>query len=228
MEQRQQISKMAVVKLFSDFVPNTVEAGDDRTYKGCKFVTLKSHDLPIVLQTSPLNTTMYGVRKNSYGKITFDLVLKPEDVEYEKLKAFDARIIELAKQSDLMLEAHGPNLRKLFTPSLKIVRGSSRFRVTFPMNDVGIWDKNDKTIDANDFQAKQMSRNAKIAVIVRCTEMWAVGRKFGTSWKAMQIRVYPNESALIRRWIGVKRQASPARSKEDDESSHDACTSMSE
>ncbi len=154
---------------------------------------------------------MTGIRKSSYGKHTFDLVLKPEDVEYEKLKAFDTRIIELASSPF-----------RTYIPSLKILRGSAMFRVTFPVNEVGIWDKNDQRINTNEFLAKQMSRNAKIAVIVRCTEMWIGGDKYGTVWKAMQMRVYPNESTSLKRWIGVKRPASPARSKEDEDGSSDA------
>jgi hypothetical protein len=210
---------MSAVKLFADFVPETVEDGSVRNLdNGAKIVFLNhgADHSPIILQTATLRT-IKGVECNDFGdgpsKHTMELALAPEDAEYKKLEAFDARIIDLAatsKQKWLKTKSGStPNvalLHELYTPSLRIPRDKETgkvsdrwpptFRVTIPKSrdtgalDVEIWDSNKKKIDADVFLSSGMSRNAHLTVIVRCTGIWVGGGKFGTSWKAQQILVH--------------------------------------
>nr|WRJ69812.1 hypothetical protein TetV2_00363 [Oceanusvirus sp.] len=210
---------MTSVKLFSDFVPESVEEGSVRNLdNGAKIVYLNhgSDRSPVILQTATLRT-IKGIEDNNFGdgptKYTMELALAPEDAEYQKLAAFDHRIVDIAstsKQKWLKTKnGSTPNralLEELYTPTLRIPRDKETgqvsdrwpptFRVTIPQRrdtggfDIEVWDSSKNKVDINEFITSGQSRNAHITVIVRCTGIWVGGGKFGTSWKAQQILVH--------------------------------------
>lgn len=207
---------MGDVQLFSSFDVNTVQSGSVRTLdNGAKIVYL-SHGADmgsIVLQTQSLRTPK-GVEKNEFGdstKYTMELALQPDDPEYKKLQDFDNKIIELAMnptkgerwiKSKTGASLSRDMLEELYTRALKIPRDkdgniSDRWpptlKVTVPhMKEsntfaVEVWDSKREPVSPDDFVKK--SRGATVTAIVRCTGVWVGGGKFGTTWKAQQIRV---------------------------------------
>lgn len=206
---------MSAVRLFSDFSPGSVDEGSARTLdNGAKIVFLNHGPdrMPLMLQTTPLRT-IKGVEKNDFGdgpvKYTMELALAPDDVEYQKLKEFDERILELAstsKQKWIKSKSgaayNHDMLKELYTPTLKIPRDKDgnvkdnwppTFKVTIPQSrdngsfDVEVWDSKKHKVKMEDFM--NTSRNAYVTVIAKCTGIWVSGGKFGTSWKAQQILV---------------------------------------
>ena len=195
---------MAVVEFFYKFAPESLEEGPVRIYDGLKFVPLKHHGLPILLQTGPLRTVKGVSKDEKIGKHTMSLVVNPESAEFQKLRAFDARVLELAAAST-WLQTKCPDkddavIRELYTPALRVPDTGKRptFRVTVPEKDVEVWDSDKQKITATKFLLSGMSIPAPLTVILRCTGIWIRGSKFGTSWKAMQIMVHPFESKIMK------------------------------
>ncbi len=107
---------------------------------------MKHHGLPILLQTGPLRTVKGVSKDEKFGKHTMSLVVNPESAEFQKLRAFDARVLELAAAST-WLQTKCPDkdeavIRELYTPALRVPDAGKRptFRVTVPENDVEVWD----------------------------------------------------------------------------------------
>ena len=221
---------MAVVKRFSDFSPVNVHERSDGAHDlgGMMFVHLHHDGLPILLQTGPLRT-VGGVQKdNKFGKHTLCLVMNPESLEFRKLQAFDARVLELAATIKWLKtkcpERDEAVIKELYTPTLRIPATDKKptIRVNFPEKDVEVLDSDDKKISTDLFLRSRMSKDAKLTVILRCTGIWIRGSKFGTSWKAMRILVHPHKQKPIMKFLTPsppKEDDTPSPSQEDTPSS---------
>ena len=53
-----------------------------------------------------------------------------------------------------------------------------------------IFDNNKEEIDIKSIETK----HSKVTYIIECTGIWVAGGKFGCSWKAMQVRVVPQDT----------------------------------
>lgn len=214
---------MNTVTLFSDFDPSTVKP--ERVKKmdtGGKIVWLnhlgrssaggKPDKCPIILQTRVLRTPT-GIRENKKfddsnapPKFSMELALDPSDVEHAKLQEFDERVLtlaEAAKSDWLNLKYYDrSNLENVYSPALRAPRDPDAWpttlRVTVPRRDgkfeCPTYDIRRQQIDLDDFL--DMSRNAQVTVIVRCTGVWIAAGRFGTTWKAQQILVHSCKASL--------------------------------
>ncbi|AUF82306.1 hypothetical protein TetV_214 [Tetraselmis virus 1] len=216
---------MSSLKLFNDFVPQSVEEGSVRPMDDGRKIVFLNHGsdrTPIMLQTSVLRT-IKGLEANDFNgvtKYTMELALTPDDVEYQKLKEFDERIIDLAANSKnkWITTKNGsvPTkefLQEVYSPSLKIPRDkntgevSDRWPPTFKINlpqkygtsefDFELWDSNRQRMNIMDFISSGQSRNAQVTVILRCSGIYTSGKGFGTTWKAQQILVHSTGRANI-------------------------------
>lgn len=151
----------SVVKMFSDFRPETITEGSFRSLdNGAKIVFLnhKPDDdacqCPILLQTFE-RRTIKGVETSDFGdgptKHTIELALDPDDAEYKKLAEMDDAIVNLAFQSGgkWLRSKSGAAYNSLdmvrdkYTPTLRIPRDKDgnvtdrwppTFRLTVPQD----------------------------------------------------------------------------------------------
>ena len=218
--------KMAVVKHFSDFSPVNVREryAEARDLGGMQFVQLHHDGSPILLQTGILRTVSGVSKDDKFGKLRVSLVINQESIEFQKLQAFDARVLELAATSKWLKtkcpERDEAVIKELYTPTLRVPATDKKpsIRVNFPEKDVVVEDSDKKKIPTDLFLRSGMSKDARMTVILQCTGIWIRGSKFGTSWKVMRILIHPHKQNPIMKFL---TPLSPSPSQEDTPSSSD-------
>lgn len=224
---------MANLKRFSEFEPETIhEASVKVMDTGGKLVWL-NHGLDksrIILQTQRLRLAG-GVRcfdpseNGGSGpvKYTMELALAPDDPEYQRLKRFDDRILDMAvdaKKRWINAKYHDRrNLENMYKTALRIPvdeegnpsqRWPPSFRISLPHTGtpVLVYDSARNEIPFNDFVSR--SANAEVTVIVACTGVWITGTGFGTSWKAQQVLVHSLSQGTLKPFAFIDAPPAPA------------------
>ena len=200
---------------FTDFSAAAVEVSKLRTLENNgKMVYLSYKGKPIVLQT-PEMIAPYGLSKwDNDGKIpskyTLDLSFKGMDSRdmlkkfYDAMEEFDKSMLNSGfERSEEWFKKKHPSsvIEALYTCVVRRSKDDKyppTFKMTVPydansMDPTGgvcfttkVFDKVSKNkLDLNIVNLKQ----ARVTAIVQCTGIWIAGGKFGTTWKALQLRV---------------------------------------
>jgi hypothetical protein len=211
-----------ILKRFNEFAPETINESAVKTMDtGGKLVWLNhgAEKTRVILQTARLRLAG-GVRcfdpteTGGSGplKYTMELALTPNDAEYDRLKRFDERILDMAVAAGkrwINVKYHDRmNLENMYKTALRIPtdeqgnpsqRWPPTFRITVPHTGNGqvlVYDTSRNEIPLGDFIKN--SDGADVTVIVACTGVWITGTGFGTSWKAQQILVHGLSSGALR------------------------------
>jgi hypothetical protein len=189
---------------------------------GGKIIPIAYEGRPLVLQTPKL-TTPYGANRwdNDRGgggvKISIDLSFG-NPAENPELKPFFEMVKELNKlfideafkNSNAWFKKKYVNtevIEALYTSLIKYSKDKvtgepsttypPTFKVQLPQRDGNytfqVYDAQKQQID---FDAVDM-KGGEILSIIQCTGVWVAGGKFGCSWKAVQLKVWPRMSKLM-------------------------------
>jgi hypothetical protein len=174
------------------------------------FYKLASGDQRMLTLQTPELSCPYGLSKwdndgKGPAKYTLDLSFKGYDSRetvkkfYKGLTEFDSMLIEngLTRSEEYFKRKYSSRdvVEALYT---SVVRRSKdekyppTFKMTIPYDPATgefrckVFDKHTKEqLNISDINLK----SAKVTAIVQCTGVWIAGGKFGSSWKAVQLRV---------------------------------------
>lgn len=186
---------------------------------GGKFINVFYNKKPLIIQTPEMTTpfgmhTWSGADSSANEKYSLDLSFKNKESRKSLLAFFD--IIESLDKKLIQdtLENSTQWLNKkisteavvdaLYTPLIKYAKDKNTgeinsnyaptFRVSLPYKSGNfqckIFDNHKEEVDIKSIETK----HSKVTSIIKCTGIWVAGGKFGCSWKAMQVRVVPQET----------------------------------
>ncbi len=154
-----------------------------------------------------------GVEKDSFK---YDLLLGFDGKEsrenlqifYEKLEQFDDKLIKAGIENSMNWLGKKITseevIKELFTPMIRHSRDKNTgeindkyaptFKVTVPYRDgkfqCDVFDKNKTELDLSSINLQ----GARITAIIQCVGIWVVGKKYGCSFKLLQMMVTPRSN----------------------------------
>jgi|GEM_PF-4762899 hypothetical protein len=186
-----------------------------KTKSKSKFLYVYLDKKPLLLKL-PKMELAYGLSKNTFyeSKVqyNFDLSFKNNDALVESFEKLDDFIIEKVK------EEHYPELsieevKKLYTSCVKysnpqfppvlkskIITQESKIKCDMfysePDEEGKLPRINIEEAGGESFALALLPRQKKVEVILECIGLWFMNGKFGLSFKALQVKVYPIEKTV--------------------------------
>ena len=183
---------------------------------GAKIINIFFDKSPFIIQTPEMNIP-FGLSRwsndnSTNDKFSIDMSFKGKETRptlakfYEMLKIIDRKMIKDGLENStawfkkkISTEAV---VDALYTPIVKHSKDKdtgeitdkypSTFRIALPYRDNNFqcsFYKDKEEIDITTIELK----GAKVAAIMQCVGIWIAGGKFGCTWKAIQVKVTPNE-----------------------------------
>lgn len=198
---------------------NKITYGSPRTLdNGGKVIYIGYEGKPLIIQTPEMHTP-FGLSKwsaDSKGpeKYTLELSFKGRDSRdnlntfYEAMRSFDKKLVgDALDNSTAWLKKKFSSrevLEALYTPVVKFAKDKMTgeltdrfpptFRITLPQKDGQLsceaYNNKREEIDLLSTDLK----GAKVTAIMQCMGIWVAGGKFGCSWKAVQLKVVPQQT----------------------------------
>lgn len=154
-----------------------------------------------------------GVEKNSFK---YDLLLGFDGRDtreilntfYTKIEELDNKLIDDGMENSMNWLGKKMNSREvteeLYTPMIRHSRDKNTgeindkypptFKLTVPCRDgkfqCDVYGPNNNEIDLSTVNLQ----GAKVIAIIQCVGIWVVGKKFGCSWKVLQMKITPRSS----------------------------------
>ena len=154
-----------------------------------------------------------GTEKNSYK---YDLLLgfdgrdSRENLNtfYEKLEELDNKLVEDGMENSMNWLGKKMTSKEvtqeLYTPMIRHSRDKNTgeitdkyaptFKLTVPFKDgkfqCEVYGPNNKEIDLSTINVQ----GARVVAIIQCVGIWVVGKKYGCSWKVLQMKVTPRSN----------------------------------
>ena len=227
---------------------------------GGKSVPIRYQGRNIMLELPSMNLP-YGLNvfdKNGPPKYSVDLSFRgAEDNDairaaQEFLESFDEALVDAAVANPKWLKMTNPNrdvIKAFYTPTVKVSKDAQGNPKPYPPTfKVALRKKKDGVAFETDFYngttqpltqynladtplEQILVKRAQATTIVQCTGIWFAGGKFGTTWKAVQMRIdnqpeqirgpafrseAPDIRAFVAKSLGAKA-AVPTEAPEDDE-----------
>ncbi len=205
------------ISLVTFGVPKSPQSAQTQSAQSAmKFVPILYDGRPLFMQTPKLHCP-YGVNRwdnNGVGavKVSIDVSMgradegKDKTAFFEAIKALNKRVVDEAFQNSVLwLKKTFKSLdviEALNTPMIKYdkdkVTGEvstaypPKFKIQLPQRD-GKWafETYDAKKERIDFDSVEI-KGGEVVSLILCTGVWVAGGKFGCSWKAMQLKVYPH------------------------------------
>ena len=183
---------------------------------GGKAVYLNYDNKQLVVQT-PQMSCPFGLNLfdgGDYPKYSIDMSFRgmedsPKLREFhDMISAIDEQMIEDAVKNSMAWfkkrKQSKEVVKALYSPLIKVSRDKetgepdgkypATFRVKLPYRDdkftfEAFDDKKDKI--ASEDVEKWMGKGCQVRCLIRCTGLWFAGGKFGTTWRAEQVKVNP-------------------------------------
>ena len=183
---------------------------------GGKAVYLNYDNKQLVVQT-PQMSCPFGLNLfdgGDYPKYSIDMSFRGmEDTPklrefHDMISAIDEQMIEDAVKNSMAWfkkrKQSKEVVKALYSPLIKVSRDKetgepdgkypATFRVKLPYRDdkftfEAFDDKKDKI--ASEDVEKWMGKGCQVRCLIRCTGLWFAGGKFGTTWRAEQVKVNP-------------------------------------
>lgn len=154
-----------------------------------------------------------GVEKNSFK---YDLLLgfdgrdtrEPLNTFYTKIEELDNKLIDDGMENSMNWLGKKMTSREvteeLYTPMIRHSRDKNTgeindkypptFKLTVPYRDgkfqCDVYGPSNNEIDLSTVNLQ----GAKVIAIIQCVGIWVVGKKFGCSWKVLQMKITPKSS----------------------------------
>jgi hypothetical protein len=183
-----------------------------KTKQTNKFLYVYNDKKPLLLKLPQLELA-FGLQKNTFydkAQYNFDLSFKNNAKLLEEFEKFDNFIIGKVKDSHFP-DTDLAGVRELYTscikypqnpqfsPTLKtkIITHESKIKCDFfdsEVDDSGKLPKIDIEAKGGDVYALALlPKQKKVDVVLECIGLWFMNGKFGLSFKALQVKVYPAE-----------------------------------
>jgi hypothetical protein len=202
----------------SDVNVSSIEFGPVKMLdNGGKSVNLRYEGKNLMLETPSLSVP-YGVSvfdKNGPPKFSVDLSLRGADEDakvkalQDFLEAFDEYMIDAGvENAGKWLKMANPSrdvIKAFYTPVVKISRDQSGNPKPYPPTfKLALRKKKDGAFETDFYDGTQkplaafakdtpidqiLPKRTQVTSIIQCTGLWFAGGKYGTTWKAVQLRV---------------------------------------
>lgn len=206
---------MASIQLINKFEPSQLIYEEPRKLEtGGKMVYVKYNDSPLKIQTptcyAPFGINVYKNEDSNTEShsldISFDGYKEEGQIQtfFNKMQALDDQNTSKGFQyQQAWFRKNYPSeevIKALYTNIVKFpkdkngdinTKWSPTFKIKLPRKngkyDFEMFDAKNNKVDPENVQTK----GAKMIAIVKCTGIWMAGGKFGMTWKAEQIKIYP-------------------------------------
>jgi hypothetical protein len=216
------INMAPTIILSKDFDVSNVSFSDAKTLdNGGKIVYVSYNKTPFILQT-PQMSVPFGLSKwDNDGKVnpkyTLDLSFKNMDASshiqafYKVLETLDNHLIESGfKNQATWFKGKKFSSKEiveaLYTPLIKHAKDKetgertdkypATFKMTIPYKDnnflCDVYNADHDIVDLENIETK----SSKVTAIIQCTGLWFAGGKFGSSWKAVQLKCVQSSSSI--------------------------------
>lgn len=183
---------------------------------GGKVIYMYFDKKPFIIQTpemiAPFGLSRWSADNSTNEKISIDLSFKEKNNRpslkafYEMLSIIDKKMIQDGLENSMAWFKKKITTEAvvdaLYTPLVKNPKDKDTgeitdkypptFRLALPYRDGVFQCKVFKDKDEVDIESLEI-KGAKVTAIMQCVGIWVAGGKFGCSWKALQVRVIPNE-----------------------------------
>ena len=183
---------------------------------GGKAVYLNYDSKQLVVQT-PLMSCPFGLNLydgGDYPKYSVDVSFRDMDNNdklrefYDMMEAIDEQMVEDAVKNSMAWfkkrKQSKEVVKALYSPLVKLSRDRETgepdgkypptFRVKLPYRDGNFtfeaFDDKKEKIPSADVE-KWLGKGAQVRCLIRCTGLWFAGGKFGTTWRAEQVKINP-------------------------------------
>jgi len=251
----------------SDIKVSTIEFGPVKLLdSGGKSVNIRYEGRNLMLETPSLSVP-YGVNvfdKQGPPKFSVDLSLRGAD-ENDKvrglqdfLEAFDERMIDAGvENAGKWFKMTNPNrdvIKAFYTPLVKVSRDADGNPKPYPPTfKLSLRKRKDGTFETDFYDGSRqplsqfskdtpidqiLPKRTLVTAIIQCTGIWFAGGKFGTTWKAVQLRVdsqpeqirgpaFKSDAADIRAFVERNTAAAPAPLEpQDDDQDEDVVAAV--
>lgn len=183
---------------------------------GGKAIYLNYDNKQLVVQT-PLMSCPFGLNLfdgGDYPKYSVDVSFRDMDNNdklrefYDMMEAIDEQMVEDAVKNSMAWfkkrKQSKEVVKALYSPLVKLSRDRETgepdgkypptFRIKLPHRDGNFtfeaFDDKKEKIPSGDVE-KWLGKGAQVRCLIRCTGVWFAGGKFGTTWRAEQVKINP-------------------------------------
>lgn len=184
---------------------------------GGKVIYMYFDKKPFIIQTpemiAPFGLSRWSADNSINEKISIDLSFKEKDIRpslkafYKMLSIIDKKLVSDGLENSMSWFKKKITTEAvvdaLYTPLVKnpkdkdtgeiIDKYPATFRLALPYRDGVFQCKIFKDKEEVDIESMEI-KGSKVTAIMQCVGIWVAGGKFGCSWKALQVRVIPQES----------------------------------
>lgn len=215
---------------------------------GAKIINIFFDKSPFIIQTPemsiPFGLSRWSNDNSANDKFSIDMSFKGKETRptlakfYEMLKIIDKKMIKDGLENStawfkkkISTEAV---VDALYTPIVKHSKDKdtgeitdkypSTFRIALPYRDNNFqcsFYKDKEEIDITTIELK----GAKVAAIMQCVGIWIAGGKFGCTWKAIQVKVTPNEAVSGYAFQDVNENLIESDDEDDEIEHYNKCQS---
>lgn len=184
-----------------------------KTKQTNKFLYVYNDKKPFLLKLPQLELAFGFQRNTFYDKVqyNFDLSFKNNAKLLEEFEKFDTFIINKVKDEHFP-DSSVEEVKELYTscikypqnpqfsPTLKtkIITQDSKIKCDFyhsEVDETGNLPKIDiEEKGGETYAIALLPKHKKVDVVLECIGLWFMGGKFGLSFKALQVKVYPTET----------------------------------
>jgi len=136
----------------------------------------------------------FHAQLSKFNQLEFNLSLGTDEELISKFKELDSQIVAFAAENEWI------TADSVYVPTLKEANGNAwppTIRIKIPKRDDVIqtyfFDENKKSIEVttNQQALDLLSKGTNVLSAVECVGLWFANGRYGLSWKADQIRVFP-------------------------------------